>query len=115
MSADDLTTAPEGADAPASAEVSDDLRLARCPDDLRLTRCPVCRRALVVGERECGRCGSDLGLVHAALAGAWQDVLRAREASAAGDHATALAAAWRAVSLARTVTTEALWERLAPD
>lgn len=108
----------EGGDSAVSAvqatnAISDGGDTAEAPADLRLERCPVCRRALGEDERACARCDSDLEHVRAALAGAWQDVLRARAALSTGDVALARAAAWRAVSLARTATTEALWERVA--
>lgn len=82
------------------------------PADLRLARCPACRLAMDGDPDPCPRCGTELSLVRAAYAAAWEDVQRARAALQAGDTVTARAAAWRAVSLARTPTTLATWSAL---
>ncbi|GMV42572.1 MAG: hypothetical protein AMXMBFR64_42880 [Myxococcales bacterium] len=85
------------------------------PPDLRLARCPVCRLALDGAPAVCPRCEGELALVHAAYAGAWSDVLLARRLFGRGEDAAARAAAWRAVSLARTPTTLATFAELSSD
>lgn len=101
------------ADGYVGLAATDDALGALVPPDLRLSRCPVCRLRFESEVSACPRCESDLRHVRAAHAGAWADVLLAFRAEATGDHATAVAASWRAASLVRCETTLSLYAELA--